>query len=263
MLENYYTYNFLQEKDEYMIKNIVAGTIGLKQFSRFYDEYKHWFSDILDGREYITKLEKFFRFLQFNEIYYDSRPTSGVYMCAFAASLGHREIYLAGIDLYQTTFTYAYNATTPNVLLKKSSFGPPAHIHSAETDIKCLEFLANNYNVKFYSICPNSPLSKYIPLAKSNNKITYIAESKPKNFISDIILPDKCAYNKMLREYKTKSYLSLSPYKENLVANQAKRYKQKLKANLIFQVCKAIWVLPGDIFYYIKGRILQRKIKKL
>lgn len=260
MLENYYTYNFLNTKGEYKIKNIVAGTIGLKQFSRFYDDYKHWFNDILDGREYIIKLEKFFNFLQFNEVYYDTRPTSGIYMCAFATQLGYKEIYIAGIDFYKTTSAYPFNAISPNLTAKYPRFGPPSYIHSLEMDIKCLEFLEKHYDVKFYSICPNSPLSKYIPLAESSNKIVFIAESKPKDYIDDLILPNKCAYNKMAKEYKPKSYLS--PYKQCSTTSQVKIYKQKLKGNLIFKVFTDIWHLPSDIFYYIKGRILQRKIKK-
>lgn len=259
MLENYYTYNLLELKGEYEIKNIVTSTIGLKQFSDFYDKYKHWFNDILDGREYIARLEKFFKFIQFNEIYYDARPTSGIYMCAFATQLGYKEIYIAGIDFYTTGNS---NNISSNILKKKPNFGPPAYIHSEDVDIKCLEFLAKNYNVKFYSICPNSPLSKYIPLAESSNKITFTAESKPKDYTNDIILPDECVYNKVIREYKPKSYSSLSPYKKPVAGDKIKKYKKKLKQNLIFQLALNIWRLPSDIFYYIKARMLQIKIKK-
>lgn len=259
MLENYYTYNLLELKGEYEIKNIVASTIGLKQFSDFYDKYKHWFNDILDGREYIARLEKFFKFIQFNEIYYDARPTSGIYMCAFATQLGYKEIYIAGIDFYTTS---GLNNISPNILKKQPNFGPPAYIHSEDVDIKCLEFLAKNYNVKFYSICPNSPLSKYIPLAESSDKITFTAESKPKDYTNDIILPDECAYSKVIREYKPKSYSSLSPYKKPVQTIKIKKYKKKLKQNLIFQLALNICLLPSDIFYYIKARMLQIKIKK-
>ena len=183
-------------------------------------------------------------------------------MCAFAACLGYNEIYIAGIDFYKTTSTHAFGVRTPNNLKKNPNFGPPSLVHSLEMDIKCLEFLAKNYNIKFYSICPNSPLSNYIPLVKSNNSIAFIPEYKPKDYINDIILPDKCTYDKILKEYKPKSYNQLSPYKQHHPQNQVKIYKQKLKSNLMFLAFKDIWRLPSDIFYYIKGRVLQRKIKK-
>ena len=180
-------------------------------------------------------------------------------MCAFAAALGYKEIYIAGIDLYNTNRAYAFETLKPNLLSIYPNFMlTPSDFHTKETDILALKFLANNYDVKFYTICPNSPLSEYIPLANKNNRQTFIPMTKSQDSIKDMLIPQKLAYDNL---YYQSTFRRKTPYdKPN--NNEVENYKKSLKSNIFYRAFKDIGKLPKDIANYIKGGMLE-KINKL
>lgn len=253
MLENHFTHSFLKFRGEYEISHSVAVTLGFKAMDRFYDEHKHCFSYILDGKEFVQKLEQFFAFMQFNELHYHARPTSGIYMCAVAVALGFKEIYIAGIDLYcDMQNRYAFCEKTPNILLKDPNFGAVGDMHSLKMDVESLEFLSKNYGVKFYSICDESPICKYIPLAQSTPKsMPFVVEPKGENYINDILIPNKCAYEKLAfeREYKYWGYSS--PYESAEPDESA----EPAKNNSMLKTLKDIICLPRDLWHYLNAKM--------
>ncbi|ECL3195160.1 hypothetical protein F1O93_07740 [Campylobacter coli] len=46
-----------------------------------------------------------------------------------------------------------------------------------------MKFLQDNYDVKFFSICPTSPINNYIPLRKEQNNQEFIILKKPNTAI--------------------------------------------------------------------------------
>lgn len=245
MLENHFTHSFLKFNAEYEITRTIAVTLGFEAADRFYNEHRHCFSYILDGKEFLQKLEAFFAFMQFNELHYNARPTSGIYMCAVAIALGFKEIFIAGIDLYQSAKNYAFNEKTPNILLKDPNFGAVGDMHSLKMDIESLEFLSKHYGTKFYSICPESPICKYIPLADSANNVNFVAESKKQNYTKDILIPNKCAYDKLALERECKSWGYSSPYNEIPMTNIERTIN-----NSILKALKDIIRFPRDLWNY-------------
>lgn len=248
LLENHFTHSFLKFRGEYEIARTIAVTLGFEAADRFYNEHKHCFAYILDGKEFLQKLEAFFAFIQFNELHYNARPTSGIYMCAVAVALGFKEIYIAGIDLYQSTQNYAFNEKTPNILLKDPNFGAVGDMHSLKMDIESLEFLSKHYGAKFYSICPKSPICKYIPLAESSdNYANFITQSKGENYTKDILIPNKCAYEKLSYEREYKSWGYSSPYDEPTKADI-----ERTNNNSVLKALRDIVSLPRDLWNYLQ-----------
>lgn len=248
LLENHFTHSFLKFRGEYEITRTIAVTLGFEAADRFYNEHRHCFAYILDGKEFLQKLEAFFAFMQFNELHYNARPTSGIYMCAVAVALGFREIYIAGIDLYQSTQNYAFNEKTPNILLKDPNFGAVGDMHSLKMDIESLEFLSKHYGAKFYSICPKSPICKYIPLAESSgNYANFIAQSKGENYTKDILIPNKCSYDKLSYEREYKSWGYSSPYDE-----LTKVDIERTNNNSVLKALRDIVSLPRDLWNYLQ-----------
>ncbi|MGX2982520.1 alpha-2,3-sialyltransferase [Helicobacter sp. 23-1045] len=251
LLENHFTHSVLKFRGEYEIGRTIATTIGFKSPDRFYCDHSHIFPYIKSGEAYLAKLEAFYHFMKFNELHYNARPTSGIYMCAVAVALGFREIYIAGIDLYQSSATYAFECKTPNVLKKDPNFGPVGDMHSLEIDLEALEFLAKNYGVKFYSICPNSPISKYISLPKAQNKVSFVVESKPTNYTKDIIIPSEIAYQKLSYERECAQWGYTSPYAPS---QNELPCKKVLRENIAFCFLKDLWRLPKHIFDYLQEK---------
>ena len=258
IIENTFTYNALKYLEEYAINRIVNANIGFKH-TYVFSSIMHIFPYIASGIESIEKLKDFFAFMQFNETYHYKRPTSGIYMCAYAVSLGYKNIYIAGIDFYEGQ-NYAFNSITPNIMYKNHNFGPVGIMHDKEFDIKALEFLAKHYGVNFYSICPNSPLSRYIPLAKTHNNASFIINDKPKGYIKDIIIPNNAVYYRLSNEITCKIKFS-SPYDDKCI-DEVARLKSNFKQNIIFKLFRDIFCLPSDLFRYLKGKKMKKKQNK-
>ncbi|SDD90430.1 alpha-2,3-sialyltransferase [Riemerella columbipharyngis] len=198
--EQYYTSKQLISNNEYDIENIVCSTLGFCDTDRYSKEnFDKIFVDCIYGYDIFKNLKDFNSFFRYNEIYNDRRITSGIYMCAIAIALGYKKIYIAGIDFYIGDKDYAFNSKSSNLLKKKPEFSQElskSYLHSINYDIEALLFLQKKYDIKFYSVCPNSPINQYIPLA-TRLHLGFPILPKPENFINDLFIPSPVAYGKI------------------------------------------------------------------
>ena len=269
LLESFFAHNILRKKGEYDILNTIVN--GEPPFSNYPTHYKKWrtfFRDCLSLEKYLYRLDNFYQYLLYARLYHNQHITSGIALCGLATALGYKKVFIAGIDLYQAKHqntSYAFKADTPTLRYGKNvDFSPKLwEGHSLEFDIETLNFLMKHYGVEFYSICPTTPINKYIPLAptqKTPLKITI--EPKPKNFLNGLPIPDRLSYDKLKEVSITpQNFIYTNPYEKSLNGGVA-YHKSKLKQNLIFMLCKDLFRLPNDIKHYIKGCLLKRKNNK-
>ena len=204
-------------------------------------------------------IAEFLEWSNLASIYYAHHITSGILSCALAVAMGHREIYLAGIDFYDGNSHYFTNMRTPNIMRftdlfvecdDESNYKSGMQWHKKVADIEALYFLQEVYGVKFYSLCESSPISKLIPLAKKTNS-TFTPEPKPKDYIRDFCIPAKESFDFM--------QIPRFPIQESQKISEI----QHLKRNIYFRLLQDLFKLPSHIKYYIKGKIAKEKAKKL
>lgn len=192
-------------------------------------------------------------------IYYGHHITSGLLSCALAVAMGHREIYIAGIDLYSGDTHYFTSMRTPNIARftdlfdedlcdSQGNYKSGMQWHKKEADIEGLYFLQEAYGVKFYSLCESSPISELIPLAKKTNS-TFTPQPKPKDYICDFCIPKKESFEVMQIPFLQKQ-------------SQAIQQIQSLKQNIYFRLLWDLSRIPKHIKLYIKGKIAKEKFKK-
>lgn len=258
LFEQSYTYKTLDYTNHYNIQHIVVSDFNLAHMDSFYHKHLDIFDDLLCGSAYLSRLQAFYRFVRYNEIYRNKRITSGIYMCGFAAALGYKEIYITGVDLYHANKPYAFEMLKPNLLSIYPNFKlTPNDFHSKETDIEALKFLTDHYDVKLYTISPNSPLSEHIPLADKVSK-GFDPIEKPQDSIKDMIIPQKFAYDNL---YYLPAFIQQTPAQQ--APTQANDYKQSLRENLAYKILKDIGKLPRDIARYINGRKLAKDYERI
>ena len=140
-----------------------------------------------------TKHKQISQFINNHLVSYGVYPTTGNIMIFTAIALGYTEIYVTGIDFYDTTKNlYAFDIDSSNTLKNKVKFDNPfsnsKSWHNEEYDIKGLELVKTLEGINIYSITPDSKLSTLLPLAPVQNETPYIPTQKPENYIKDIIL---------------------------------------------------------------------------
>ena len=204
--EQIYTTLELNRRSEYNIESIFIPNHHLlpKRKREFELEnlmtiFNHncFIQKIYDGK-YSHNIDAFLEYVKLQKIYYYKNPTSAIFLCAIAVSMGYKEIYLAGIDFYEGK-AYAFDTLQENILklmpdfsylvYKGENIGITQQYHSKQADLEALAFLSKHYDIKFYSICPNSPLTQYFPLAPITNN-TFIPEEKLQNYTKDILIPE-------------------------------------------------------------------------
>ncbi|EAH4749512.1 alpha-2,3-sialyltransferase [Campylobacter jejuni] len=192
-LQQYHTAKQLILKNEYEIKNIFCSTFNLPfiESNDFLHQFYNFFPDAKLGYEVIENLKEFYAYIKYNEIYFNKRITSGVYMCAIAIALGYKTIYLCGIDFYEEDVIYPFEAMSTNI---KTIFPgikdfKPSNCHSKEYDIEALKLLKSIYKVNIYALCDDSILANHFPLSININN-NFTLENKHNNSINDILLTD-------------------------------------------------------------------------
>ncbi len=195
------------------------------------------------GGKYSHNIEAFLEYLKIQAMFFGKHPTSTILLCGIAVSMGYKEIYLAGIDFYEGK-AYAFDTLQKNLLklipkFKQAvadEFNPnrkPSY-HSKEADLDALAFLSKHYGIKFYSLCPNSPLTRYFPLAPITNN-TFIPEEKPQNYTKDIMIPSA---------YDT----------ERIEIAMPKNNKwNRMHNNIYFKIFSDLIRLPRDMRHYFKN----------
>ncbi|EAJ8916637.1 TPA: alpha-2,3 sialyltransferase [Campylobacter jejuni] len=233
--EQYYTTKQLIQNKEYNIENIICSTFNLPLIDNesFIKLFPSCFCDALLGHEVLSKINDFLAFVKYNEIYENKRITSGIYMCAAAVALGYKNIYLTGIDFYDDKNNmYAFESKQHNLLSLLPNFKNKDSVyetHSKDFDLETLIFLKEKYNVNFYALNENSPISKYIDLAPIENS-NFILKDKPSNYINDILIPNS--------KYKNTIY----------------NIQNQLKQNIYYKLFKDLFHLPSDIKHYLKEK---------
>ncbi|MBZ8002644.1 alpha-2,3-sialyltransferase [Campylobacter canadensis] len=204
-LEQYYTLSEI--KKTYKIENIFCSSYKVPYIDnyRILDIFNDYFCDVVLAHNFINKLKSFKQLINYNEIFFNKRITSSVYMCAVAIALGYKNIYLCGVDFYEGDEKYAFNSITNSI----KSFFPnidkdfsPGNFHSKEYDLEILSFLAKEYKVNIFSLCDNSVLKEYFPLANENeSNFTLVSKENSQ----DLILPEKTPainkYKSILNSY--------------------------------------------------------------
>ncbi|WP_171994103.1 alpha-2,3-sialyltransferase [Campylobacter mucosalis] len=241
-LEQYLTFKTLEEKDEYIIKNIVLSNLCLSKFE--VEELKNikkiFFPDVEDGYETYSKLKDFDTFVKFNETYKNNRITSGIYMCAYAIAKGYKNIYLTGIDFYSKEVDYyAFDTKKKNLTTIINNFKTDHYkfsYHKEYFDVEALIFLKNNYDVNFICISPNSLLDKHLrdknihTEPKKNEECKFTPSNKPKNYTNDIIMPSQEARKRYL--IATNHLIAIGSDFKKFTKQQIRKLLVKLGLNL-------------------------------
>ena len=136
------------------------------------------------------------QFINNHLVRYELYPTTGTIMIFTAIALGYTEIYVTGIDFYDTkTELYAFDLDSSNTLKNKVKFDNPfsnsKSWHNEEYDKKGLELVKTLEGINMYSITPDSKLSTLLPLAPIQNDTPYIPTPKSENYLKDIILTEQ------------------------------------------------------------------------
>ena len=244
--EQIYTMLVLNQKCEYQVDSIFLfnNEMHLKCAKR---QNMQYFMDFISGDclvhkifdcKYSPNIAEFLEHLKLQELYFDKHPTSGIMLCAIAIAMGYRDIYLCGIDFYENK-PYAFSMSNKNVLSIMPEFASIGdkiqkqenQWHTKEADLEALSFLQRHYGARFYSLCPNSPLSRYFPLAPITNS-DFVVEKKSEGYINDVLIPDKNAYS-MLNALRG-------------------GVKCRLKDNLYFKIFYDLLKLRKDIKQYLQ-----------
>lgn len=257
-LENYYTLKNLIQNGEYIIDNIIAHTFGLPNYDGHFMQNASFFPDVIMGHDFFKHIKEFEIYMKYNLLYNYAVATSGIYACAIGVAMGYREIYIAGIDFYTQGLTYGFDIKQKNLLTIAPHFASNkllfGHWHSADTELKVLDFLAKTYNVNFYALCPKSPLAKSIPLAPITHN-TYMPEDKPTNFTKDVLLPSKKAYQ----------IYGIKPPDTNSVDEMIKNHfiTESRSENIILNAIRDLFFLPKIIKREYKRKMQKRQAKKM
>ncbi|MBZ7945635.1 alpha-2,3-sialyltransferase, partial [Campylobacter sp. RM10532] len=228
-LEQYYTAKKLIENQEYFIENIICSTFKIhKYYDNFFQHFDTFFSECLLGYKILDSLKEFSSYIYFNEIYHDQRITSGIYMCAIAIALGYKNIYLTGIDFYENkniNFNTGENIYAYDLDQKYNSRAilggvKPSYFHSKEIDLKALKFLEKKYQISFFSLTPNSILTKNFPLAPLAKHCDFKILLKDQKSIQDILIPRETPmiqiyYHKVFNSQTIQQRLQLKEYRQN------------------------------------------------
>lgn len=245
-IEQYYTMYKIKEKDEYSIENLVISNFGnpaLKEGTL--DGFLNLFPEVITGYSQLSKLTEFDQYIRFNELFFNKRVTSGVYMCAVAIANGYKNIYLAGLDFYQVTKpAYAFQHQKKNILQIIPGFKEEhsqGEVHSKDFDIEALNFLSQKYGVKIYSLSPTSESTKYFPLSEECNTLEFILKNKTETSIKDILIPSDEIYRKV----------------RDIYPSQYSKAKDKLYSNMVFKLFYDLVKLPSVIKKYLRAKKLR------
>ena len=257
--EQIYTMLELNKNNEYNVESVFMSKhyvlpnhprhIEIENFMNIFN-HNCFIQKMYDGK-YSHNIEAFLEYVKLQKIYYYKNPTSAIFLCAIAVSMGYKEIYLAGIDFYEGK-VYAFD-TLPENLLKittrfdkinadKPNSNKKLCYHSKQVDLEALAFLSKHYDIKFYSICPNSPLTQYFPLAPITNN-TFIPEEKPQNYTKDILIPQ----GKGVKYMQDALRFNLHLHDEKL------QKRNKIKNNFYFKIFDDLMRLPRDMKHYFKN----------
>ncbi|AIL31956.1 hypothetical protein IX83_00205 [Basilea psittacipulmonis DSM 24701] len=196
LMHQYITMQKLIENGEYEIENIIVSRFN-NPFVENEQQEKEiaYLVDVIDGYEaFLSHYLDVDALLRRYELFENKRITSGIYMIIAAMACGYKNIYIAGIDFYQDGL-YAFDTAKTNILNlcpnidKKEGKG---QVHSLNFDINMIQYLRAHYDINLFSLCPDSCLSRHIPLSFNKNHMgggvcKFNIEAKTGEWTKDII----------------------------------------------------------------------------
>ncbi|MWV67595.1 alpha-2,3 sialyltransferase [Helicobacter saguini] len=232
----FYNLCLLLQNKEYFFEELIM--TGMPEEFKSLDDFKRDYPNAIIGYKLLERIPAYFNYINFYELYFGQRPTSAVQLCAIAVARGYKEIYVVGIDFYekgQYSYFYDFDKTNLGQFLPKYDI-TERECHNKTLDINALVFLQEHYNVNIYSLCPNSPFSKYFPLAP-NIDSNFVVESKSEHNQTDIIIPN-------LQHVKSNK----NRFKE------INSLKHGWRNNIYYKIFKDLFRLPSDVKNYLKAK---------
>ncbi len=195
----YYTMQKMIQNGDYECENIVCKMYNFQDRKEkiFRENFKYFFPAAINGYDtFFHKLKNLSDMIDF-DFCYEYKTTemvTGTYAICCAVACGYKEIYLAGMNFTDDKYIYF------DQKIEKSGDNDKGEtrLHNKNTDLKILDFLQKHYNAKIMSICPNSSINQFIPLACSKNENNFHLIERPKDAIKIQLTPPL----KSIRRYK-------------------------------------------------------------
>lgn len=197
--EQFFTLHHLKERGEYEVEDVYCNiTMGLwdRQWSNgkpknLEQELRYDFPSVKNTYPFLEQMSEFNALHKFYALYYEKRFTTGILMMIVALAQGYREIYLTGIDFYESGgLSYAFDMSGKSNLAEKvptfTQEGFRDEVHEKNVDIEALKLALSLKDVKLYSLTPQSSLAELIPLApRQDTNFTLV--DKPQGYICDFM----------------------------------------------------------------------------
>lgn len=196
--EQYYTLKQLEERGEYCYEEVYSSMMHWAG-ERDYEEldFKRLYPEVKIAHDEALKCPRLASHFKYQDMYFKKRITSGMLMLFVAAIKGYREIYLAGIDFYETgNYAFEHKSTNANSLIGYEE-GVVTEQHSKEVDLEALDLIRDFFDLHIYALCPQSPIASYlsIPFPSPAN---FFPPKKKEGYICDILIPQ--VRNPLLKE---------------------------------------------------------------
>lgn len=202
--EQFFTLHHLKERGEYEVEDVYCNiTMGIwdrqtwdGKPKNLQEWLKYDFPSVKNTYPFLEQMNQFNALHKFYALYYEKRFTTGILMMIVALAQGYKEIYLTGIDFYESGgLSYAFNIEDKTQLQEKmptfSQGGFKDEVHEKNVDIEAIKLTLQIPDVKIYSLNPSSTMSSIIPLAPKQNTQNQ-PQNKPENYICDLLsLPTK------------------------------------------------------------------------
>ncbi|WP_104696795.1 MULTISPECIES: alpha-2,3-sialyltransferase [unclassified Helicobacter] len=190
--EQYFTLKNLVLSGEYEIEKFYCSLMLWPTEGRILsDDFQFFYPDVTLVYKLFKEFQELHTFLKFNDLYYHKRITSGVLMVLVAAIIGYRDIFITGIDFYESQ-NYVFINNQPNICSLVPSFSSgdvKTQNHTKDIDLQTLDFARKYFNLKLYSISPESPLDHL--LEKKYFNIEFELLEKEEGYTKDIMIPEK------------------------------------------------------------------------
>lgn len=197
--EQFFTLHHLKERGEYEVEDVYCNiTMGLwdRQWSNgkpknLEQELRYDFPSVKNTYPFLEQMSEFNALHKFYALYYEKRFTTGILMMIVALAQGYREIYLTGIDFYESGgLSYAFDIGGKSNLAEKvptfTQEGFRDEVHEKNVDIEALKLALSLQDVKLYSLAPQSSLAELISLAPRQDT-SFTLVDKPQGYICDFM----------------------------------------------------------------------------
>lgn len=193
--QQFYNIQALKIRNEYTINSFFV-----HNHHNLFEEgkYKDSFPTVRVCNTFKNSIPEIYELIQFHEFYYKKSIMAGTIAILTAIGLGYKEIYLTGIDLYNTQSSSAYpfplGETFIDIRFRNSQFKNKEEMYQLDTrahdiniDKQILCHIKDKTHVQLYSLS-DSPINTYIPLAPIMRDTSYIAEAKANTSLNDWLL---------------------------------------------------------------------------